>query len=65
MQKILMKLGFLCLRENVNDYDKNKILKLIDKAKNSPYFKDIQEELIFKDLLETVPLFTIDGLSYK
>ncbi|PFS16417.1 hypothetical protein COK55_06625 [Bacillus cereus] len=65
MQKVLMKLGFLCLRENVNDYDKNKILKLIDKAKNSPYFKDIQEELIFKDLLETVPLFTIEGLSYK
>ncbi|HDR8082917.1 TPA: NACHT domain-containing protein, partial [Bacillus cereus] len=27
MQKILIKLGFLCLRENVNDYDKNKMLK--------------------------------------
>ncbi|MCU5341221.1 NACHT domain-containing protein [Bacillus cereus] len=65
MQKILIKLGFLCLRENVNDYDKNKMLKLIGQAKNSPYFKDIQEELIFKDLLETVPLFTSEGLSFK
>lgn len=65
MQKILTKLGFLCLRENVNDYDKNKILKLIGQAKNSPYFKDIHEELIFKDLLETVPLLTIEGLSFK
>ena len=65
MQKILTKLGFLCLRENVNDYDKNKMLKLISQAKNSPYFKDIQEEQVFKDLLETVPLFTSEGLSFK
>ncbi|OOR57058.1 hypothetical protein BGP34_16165 [Bacillus mycoides] len=65
MQKILIKLGFLCLRENVNDYDKNKMLKLINQAKNSPYFKDIQEEQVFKDLLETVPLFTSEGLSFK
>ncbi|MGC3787526.1 NACHT domain-containing protein [Priestia aryabhattai] len=65
LQKILMKLGFLCLRENNNDYDKNKILKLISQAKNSPYFNDIQEDLILKDLLETVPLFTTIGLGFK
>lgn len=63
--KVLMKLGFLCVRENSNDYDKNKILKLISQAKNSPYFKDIQEDFILKDLLETVPLFTTVGLGYK
>ncbi|NOU94901.1 NACHT domain-containing protein [Paenibacillus sp. LMG 31456] len=65
LQRVLMKLGFLCLRENENDYDKSQLLKLISQAKSSPYFKDIQEEDIFKDLLETVPLFTTIGLSYK
>ncbi|GLI06708.1 hypothetical protein YDYSG_27380 [Paenibacillus tyrfis] len=65
LQKILMKLGFLCLRENENDYDKGKIIKLISQAKNSPYFHEIQEENILKDLLETVPLFSKIGLGYK
>ncbi|MGE8022121.1 NACHT domain-containing protein [Peribacillus frigoritolerans] len=65
LQKVLWKLGFLCLRENDNDYDKNKLLKLISHAKNSPYFKEIQEDYILKDLLETVPLFTTIGLGYK
>lgn len=65
LQKILMKLGFLCLRENENDYDKGKIIKLISQAKNSPYFHEIQEESILKDLLETVPLFSKIGLGYK
>lgn len=65
LQKVLMKLGFLCLRENENDYDKGKIVKLISQAKNSPYFHEIQEESILKDLLETVPLFSKIGLGYK
>ncbi|PEB82854.1 hypothetical protein COM95_04215 [Bacillus cereus] len=65
LQKILMKLGYLCLRANQNDYDKDKLLGLISQAKNSPYFKDFQEELILKDLLETVPLFSVLGLNYK
>lgn len=65
MQKVLMKLGFLCLRENENDYDKGKLLKLIGQAKNSPYLQDVKEENILKDFLETVPLFSKVGLSYK
>ena len=65
LQKVLMKLGFLCLRENVNDYNKDKLLKLIRNAKNSPYFKEIQEDDILSDLIETVPLMTRVGLDYK
>ncbi|WP_456364879.1 NACHT domain-containing protein [Priestia aryabhattai] len=65
LEKILMKLGFLCLKENVNDYDKNKILKLISQAKKSAYLKDLSENLILKDLLETVPLLTTVGLGFK
>lgn len=65
LQKVLMKLGFLCLRENDNDYDKGKLIKLISQAKNSPYFNDIQEDAILRDLIETVPLFTKIGLGYK
>lgn len=65
LQKILMYLGFLCLKENNNEYDKNKLLQLISQAKSSPYYKDIDEENILKDLLETVPLFTRVGTKYK
>lgn len=63
--KILNKLGFLCLRENVNDYDKNKLLKLIRNAKNSPYFNDVQEDDILRDIMENVPLIMRIGLDYK
>lgn len=65
LQKILMKLGFLCIRENDNDYDKGKLIKLISHAKDSPYFNGIQEDSILQDLVETVPLFTKIGLGYK
>jgi hypothetical protein len=64
-QKILMKLGFLCLRENVNDYTKDKLLELINQAKNSPYYSNIPADAILKDLIETVPLMTCIGLNYK
>lgn len=65
LQKVLMKFAFLCLTENTNEYDKSKLLQLIFKAKSSAYFNDIDEEDILKDLLETVPLLTKDGLKYK
>lgn len=65
MEKVLMKLGFICVQENNNDYDKNKVLKLISEAKSSQYFKEIDEENILKDLTETVPLFSKIGLKYK
>lgn len=65
LQKVLMKLGFLCIRENDNDYDKGKLIKLISQAKSSPYFNEIQQETILRDLIETVPLFTKIGLGYK
>ncbi|WP_023989757.1 NACHT domain-containing protein [Paenibacillus polymyxa] len=65
LQKILMKLGFLCLKENVNDYDKGKIIKLISQAKDTSYFSEVQEENILKDLIETVPLLTKIGFRFK
>ncbi|WJE23051.1 NACHT domain-containing protein [Bacillus cereus] len=65
MQKILMKLGFICLKENENDYDRNKLLKLIGEAKSSPYYKEVDEGLILTDLEETVPLFSRVGMNYK
>lgn len=65
LQKILMHLGFLCLKENNNEYDKNKLLQLISQVKSGPYYQDVDEENILKDLLETVPLFTRVGTKYK
>lgn len=63
--KFLRKLGFVCLIDNNNDYSKDKLIKLIDSAKDTTYIDKVDSSNIFKDLLETVPLFSKDGLSYK
>lgn len=65
LQKVLMKLGYLCLRENENSYSKDKLLKLIGEAKKSQYYNEIRDDEIFKDITEAVPLLISDGIDYK
>ena len=64
-QRVLTKLGFLCLIENINTYSKDKLIQLIINATDSPYFKEGIEDRIFRDLIETVPLITCVGFDYK
>ncbi|MCM3128870.1 NACHT domain-containing protein [Paenibacillus provencensis] len=65
LHKFLRSFGFLCLRENKNDFSKDKLIKLIDEAKEISYSKEFDTSLIFEDIINTVPLIVKDGLTYK
>ena len=64
-ERVLRYVGFLTAIENKIEYDKNKFLNIVDKAKT------FTPDLVFKssdflnDLLETVPLFRKDGNYIK
>lgn len=65
LHKLLRKLGFLCLIENRVEYKKDKLLSLIEKSVDSPYFENIKPHDVFKDLIYNVPLIIEEGLTYR
>ncbi|MEB9552873.1 NACHT domain-containing protein [Bacillus cereus] len=65
LHKLLRKFGFLCLRENRNEYNKDKLLSLIEESIDSPYFENIKPHDVFKDLIYNVPLIIEEGLTYR
>ncbi|MGG3756044.1 NACHT domain-containing protein [Bacillus anthracis] len=65
LHKLLRKLGFLCLRENRIEYNKDKLLSLIEESIDSPYFENIKPHNVFKDLIYNVPLIIEEGLTYR
>lgn len=64
-KKVLNKLGFICMAENDNNYNKEKLLDLISKATKSAYTTQISIDDIYHDLIEAIPLFAFEGLTYK
>ncbi|QUW39303.1 NACHT domain-containing protein [Bacillus cereus] len=65
LHKLLRKLGYLCLIENRVEYKKDKLLALIEKSTDSPYFENVKPHDVFKDLINNVPLIIEEGLTYK
>ncbi|PHE73884.1 hypothetical protein COF47_20625 [Bacillus wiedmannii] len=65
LHKLLRKFGFLCLRENRIEYNKDKLLSLIEESIDSPYFENIKPHDVFKDLIYNVPLIIEEGLTYR
>ncbi|WP_242264893.1 NACHT domain-containing NTPase [Bacillus cereus group sp. BfR-BA-01422] len=65
LHKLLRKLGYLCLIENRVEYKKDKLLSLIEKSADSPYFENIKPHDVFKDLIYNVPLIIEEGLRYR
>jgi hypothetical protein len=65
LHQVLRTLGSLCMVDNTNDYSKDKLLGLIQRAIASPYFKEVESSKVLNDLLDAVPIFTRQGLSYK
>ncbi|HDR7545492.1 TPA: NACHT domain-containing protein, partial [Bacillus thuringiensis] len=65
LHKLLRKLGYLCLRENRIEYNKDKLISLIEESIDSPYFENIKPHDVFKDLIYNVPLIIAEGLTYR
>jgi len=64
-EMVLRHIGYFTAIENKVEYEKNYILKIIEKAKK--YVPDLPFKAsdYLKDLLETVPLFKMDGNNIK
>ncbi|MDR4152084.1 hypothetical protein CN503_13440 [Bacillus cereus] len=65
LHKLLRKLGFICLKENRIEYNKDKLLSLIEKSIDSPYFENVKPHDVFQDLIYNVPLFIEEGFTYR
>ncbi|MED2760964.1 NACHT domain-containing protein [Bacillus cereus] len=65
MHKLLRKLGYMCLKENRIEYNKDRLLSLIAESVDSPYFENVKPHDIFKDLIYNVPLIIEEGFTYR
>ncbi|MGS5013151.1 hypothetical protein CN483_16190 [Bacillus cereus] len=65
LHKLLRKLGFMCLKENRIEYNKDRLLSLIEKSIDSPYFENVKPHDVFQDLIYNVPLFIEEGFTYR
>jgi predicted NACHT family NTPase len=63
--KVLRHLGYNCLINSKIEFTKDEILNLITEAKDFSAELQFKESDFLKDLINTVPLFTIDGIYYK
>jgi len=64
-ERVLRHIGYFTSIENKVEYDKNTIIKFIDKAKK--YLSDIsfRSSDFLNDLIKTVPIFKKEGNYYK
>lgn len=63
--RVLRHLGFSCLKQQKIEYTKDEILNLITAAKRFCSGIDFQSSDFLKDLINTVPLFTQDGIYFR
>lgn len=63
--RVLRHIGYNCLIKGKIEFTKDEILILIKEAKQYTNGINFKESDLFKDLINTVPLFTIDGIYYK
>lgn len=61
---VLRSLGFLTLKYGI-EYDKDEILAFLRKAKAQCSTLDFKESKFLDDLLQTVPIFTIESNKYR
>ncbi|MES2690793.1 MAG: NACHT domain-containing protein, partial [Bacteroidota bacterium] len=63
--RVLRHIGYNCLIKGKIEFTKDEILDLIKDAKTYVSGISFKESDLLKDLISTVPLFTIDGIYYK
>lgn len=63
--KNLRFMGYICLTKNKIEFTKDELIELVKQAKIFTKGTEFKESDFIKDLTNTVPLFTIDGLYYK
>jgi len=63
--KVLRYLGYVCLTKDKIEFTKDEILTILKEAKLFVVGFTFKESDFLKDLVNTVPLFTIDGIYYK
>lgn len=63
--RVLRHIGYNCLIKGKIEFTKDEILILIREAKQYTNGISFKESDFLKDIINTVPLFTIDGIYYK
>lgn len=64
-ERILRCIGFISIINHKIEFTRPEITSIIEKAKNNNRTINFQASDFLKDLIETVPLFTKDGTTYK
>lgn len=63
--RVLRHIGYNCMVKGKIEFTKDEILLVIKEAKLFAAGLDFKESDLLKDLINTVPLFIIDGIYYK
>ncbi|ABG58460.1 NACHT domain-containing protein [Cytophaga hutchinsonii] len=63
--RVLRHIGYNCIIKGKIEFTKDEILNLITEAKGFTSGLIFKESDFLKDLINTVPLFTIDGIYYR
>jgi len=63
--KILRSIGYFTFKEGKIEYSKDEIISVIKKAKEYCIGIEFSESRFLEDLVVSVPLFCIEGISYK
>ncbi len=63
--RVLRHIGFSCLKIQRIEFSKDELLNLIHQSKSFCTGLSFRESDFLKDLISTVPLFTIDGIYYR
>lgn len=64
-ERVLRHVGYFTAVENVIEYDKNFILKVIDKSRKHLTDLDFMSSDYLKDLISTVPIFKQEGNYFR
>ncbi|HLU85151.1 MAG TPA: NACHT domain-containing protein [Vicingaceae bacterium] len=64
-ERVLRHIGYFTSIENKVEYDKNTIIKFIDKAKKHLSDLNFRSSDFLKDLIKTVPIFKKEGNYFK
>jgi predicted NACHT family NTPase len=63
--RVLRHIGYNCIVKDKIEFTKDEILGLIKEARSYTSGLNFKESDLLKDLISTVPLFSIDGIYYK
>jgi hypothetical protein len=62
---LMRRVGFESTREATVEYDRDRLVSLITRARGASSWLTFSIDRFIKDLLETVPLFQLDGVYFR